>query len=160
SGASFQRPWPERGGGMRRLFFLLVVAVMLTGWLPASGRASDADPIRQRAEEAFRRGQGERDPARAREEVRQAASEYERLLQEGHATGALYHNLATAYLGAGDVGKAVLNYRRAERLSSSDDNIQTGLTLALQRVEGGGGSQTPWPGLTLRVWLGGALYLA
>jgi hypothetical protein len=48
----------------------------------------------------------------------------------------LYYNLANAYLLKEDVGRAILNYRRAAALDGSDLNIQKNLTFARsQRID-------------------------
>ena len=59
---------------------------------------------------------------------------YERIIDQGGVrNGRLYYNLANAYLLKDDVGRAILNYRRAARLNSSDLNVQKNLTFARSR---------------------------
>jgi len=59
---------------------------------------------------------------------------YEKLINEGQIKNAkLYYNLANAYFLKGDIGKAILNYRRAEKLDKSDTNIQKNLSFARSR---------------------------
>lgn len=59
---------------------------------------------------------------------------YEKIITEGEIRNArLYYNLANAYFLKGDIGRAILNYRRAERLDSSDANIQKNLAFARSR---------------------------
>ena len=60
---------------------------------------------------------------------------YEKIISEGRIRNAkLYYNLANAYLLKGDLGNAILNYRRAEKLDGSDENIQKNLTFARSRT--------------------------
>jgi len=59
---------------------------------------------------------------------------YEKLINEGQIKNAkLYYNLANAYFLKGDIGRAILNYRRAEKLDKSDTDIQKNLTFARSR---------------------------
>ena len=59
---------------------------------------------------------------------------YERVINDGQIKNAkLYYNLGNAYFLKGDIGKAILNYRRAENLDDSDANIQKNLSFARSR---------------------------
>ena len=59
---------------------------------------------------------------------------YEKIINAGQIKNAkLYYNLANAYFLKGDIGRAILNYRRAEKLDKSDTNIQKNLTFARSR---------------------------
>ena len=64
----------------------------------------------------------------------EAAQLYEALVGRGYQDTALYYNLANAYLEAGDLGRAVLNYLRAEELSPRDPDVLTNLELARGRT--------------------------
>jgi tetratricopeptide (TPR) repeat protein len=63
-----------------------------------------------------------------------AIRDYERLVAEID-NGLLRYNLANAYLLSGDVGRAVLEYRRAERLAPDKPEIRANLEEARRRVE-------------------------
>lgn len=78
----------------------------------------------------------ELDPATARGHYLKAALRYERLISEGGLqNGRLYFNWANSLLGAGDYGRAILNYRRALLFLPGDALIEHNLTLARrQRV--------------------------
>jgi len=59
---------------------------------------------------------------------------YEKIVNDGRVRNAkLYYNLANAYLLKGNLGKAILNYRRAEKLDSTDANLQKNLAFARSR---------------------------
>ncbi len=59
---------------------------------------------------------------------------YEKIINDGQIKNAkLCYNLANAYFLKGDIGRAILNYRRAEKLDKSDTNIQKNLTFARSR---------------------------
>ncbi len=100
----------------------LVAAAALSG--------QDAAVTFSEANELFQQGNDLRSsaPDEAAEMYRRAALRYERLT-EGHGirTAQLYYNLGNAYFLAGDIGRAILNYRRAQRLNPSDGNIARNL---------------------------------
>ena len=59
---------------------------------------------------------------------------YEKVITEGRIKNPkLYCNIANAYLLKGDIGRAILNYRRAENLDKSDSDIQKNLSFAFSR---------------------------
>jgi len=59
---------------------------------------------------------------------------YEKIINDVQIKNAkLYYNLGNAYFLKGDIGRAILNYRRAEKLDKSDTNIQKNLTFARSR---------------------------
>ena len=73
-----------------------------------------------------------------------AAQQYEALIESGYEDATLYYNLGNAYFKDDDLGRAVLNYLRAEELSPRDADIRANLELArartVDRVESGGES--------------------
>lgn len=74
------------------------------------------------------------DAARAEELYRGAAMRFERIVREGGVeNGKLYYNIGNAYFRAGDVGRAILNYRRAEQFDPNDANLQQNLEFARSR---------------------------
>ncbi|MGD8499556.1 MAG: hypothetical protein PVJ86_02850, partial [Phycisphaerales bacterium] len=59
---------------------------------------------------------------------------YEKIINDGQIKNPkLYYNLGNAYFLNEDLGKAILNYRRAERLDKADSNIQKNLAFAHSR---------------------------
>jgi len=65
----------------------------------------------------------------------------EQILAGGFASPAVYYNLGNAYIKDHQLGRAVLNYRRAERLTPRDADLRVNLDLARGQVEGiSGGS--------------------
>lgn len=69
----------------------------------------------------------------------EAVAHYESICAAGSSNGRLYYNLGNAYMRAGQPGRALLNYRRAElRMPRNDDvrsNIQYALTQARDSIE-------------------------
>ncbi|MCB0190516.1 MAG: tetratricopeptide repeat protein [Anaerolineae bacterium] len=60
----------------------------------------------------------------------QAIEIYERIIEAGVEDSALYYNLGNAYFKEGDLGRAILNYRRADQLDPRDIDISANLRLA------------------------------
>ena len=60
----------------------------------------------------------------------QAARSYQQLADKGYDDPALYYNLGNAYFKQDDLGRAILNYLRAERLAPRDDDIRANLDFA------------------------------
>ncbi len=79
-----------------------------------------------------------------REEYAVAVQLYESLVAGGYHDTALYYNLGNAYLGDGDLGRAVLSYLRAQELSPRDPDVRANLELAreltVDRIAGERGS--------------------
>jgi len=71
-----------------------------------------------------------RDAAEAERLYRQALAGFESLLQSGLRNGGLYYNLANTYLRLGEVGRAVVNYRRALRWMPGDERARANLETA------------------------------
>lgn len=70
------------------------------------------------------------DPAQAKSIFRTAAERFQLVADSGVINGQLYYNLANAYLEAGDLGRAILNYRKAQRLMPGDARLQANLKYA------------------------------
>ena len=60
----------------------------------------------------------------------QAAQAYQQLVDQGHREAALFYNLGNAHYKNGEIGRAVLNYLRAERLTPRDPDIRANLEIA------------------------------
>ena len=69
-----------------------------------------------------------------RGEYPEAAQQYEGLVGRGYRDAAIYFNLGNSYMESGDLGRAVLNYIRAEELSPRDPDIVSNLALARSRT--------------------------
>ena len=74
----------------------------------------------------------------------EAATAYAKMLRPGQASPALYFNLGNALFKAGQVGRAVLNYRLAERLAPRDPDIRANLKFARGRVATGATPTPSW----------------
>ncbi len=76
----------------------------------------------------------------------EAAAGYEAIVAYGIQNSDVYYNLGNAYFKLGDLGRAILNYRRAYRLAPRDPDITTNLTIAqaqtIDQLEAPGGALT------------------
>ena len=74
------------------------------------------------------------DPEKAQKLYEKAILNYEKIISDGGIKNSkLYFNLGNAYFLKEDIGRAILNYRRAERLDKTDTNIQKNLAFARSR---------------------------
>jgi hypothetical protein len=60
----------------------------------------------------------------------EATKNYEVIVEAGVQHSNVYYNLANAYFKQGDLGYAILNYRRAQRLDPRDADIAANLAIA------------------------------
>ena len=64
----------------------------------------------------------------------EASAGYEKLIGRGAVSPALYFNLGNAYFKSGQQGRAIAAYRRAERLSPRDPDVQANLRFARNQI--------------------------
>ena len=120
-----------------RLSLVCLVCLLFTAGLAAG----DTLPKEQiltlfnQANDAFRQANSTvADIEKANSFYEKAILGYEKIIHEDHIENPkLYYNLANAYLLKGDVGRAILDYRRAEKLDKSDSDIQKNLAFARSR---------------------------
>jgi hypothetical protein len=87
--------------------------------------------IYNQANQYFRQANSAEDPEQAKKLYEKAILGFEKIIEEGQVKNSeLYYNLANAYFLHDQLGKAILNYRRAERLHSADENIEKNLAFA------------------------------
>ena len=60
---------------------------------------------------------------------------YLRLFDSGYVNGHLYYNLGNAYFRSGQLGRAILNYKRAELLIPRDADLNFNLRYALDQTQ-------------------------
>ncbi len=63
-----------------------------------------------------------------------AISLYNKIINSGWESGAIYYNLANSYFRKGDIGRAILNYERARRLIPADSDLNYNLRYARSLV--------------------------
>ena len=80
----------------------------------------------------------------------EAAAAYGQLLQAGNTSAAIYFNRGNAYFKLGQLGRAILSYRQAERLAPRDPDLRANLQFARTQARGGLAFPVDWSGR----WLG------
>jgi len=109
--------------------------------IAAGASAKDKLPKEQlysafnQANDAFRQANSTVDDTdKANSLYEKAILGYEKIIRQGHIENPkLYYNLANAYLLKGDLGRAILDYKRAEKLDKSDSDIHKNLAFARSR---------------------------
>ena len=66
----------------------------------------------------------------------EAATTYETILTSGVASPAVYFNLGNARFKSGEIGRAIVAYRRAAQLTPRDPDIKANLQFARNQVQG------------------------
>lgn len=160
------RPARKGAGLLGGLLPLLLLALALA---PRPAHAAD-DTLQRMADAAARYEAGD---------FQAAAGIWESLAREGVEDSHLWYNLGNAYYQQGDLGRAILDYRRAQRLAPRDSEVRDNLALARSRrpdgdtrSTGGGAWSGAWRWLRQHVspgelaalglvllWLGTALLL-
>jgi tetratricopeptide (TPR) repeat protein len=108
------------------LFFLSVIST-------AEAELSKEQKVSlfNQANENFRQANSTNDPEQAERLYERTILTFEKIIDEGEVKNSkLYYNLANAYFLKGRLGKAILNYRRANKINGSDENIRKNLTFA------------------------------
>jgi len=80
-------------------------------------------------------GSARQDPQRAAQLYRQAAAGFSALVDAGVRNAALEYNLGNVHFRLGELGRAIVHYRRAQRLAPSDERLAANLRYARDRVE-------------------------
>jgi len=120
----------------------MMLAIAILTFLASGTSADDAEAVAlfESANELFDEATDllDDDPSEARELFAQAALTYQACIE---ATGVesyrLHVNAGNAHLLAGDVGRAIVSYRRAERIRPDDERVRAGLEHARSLVRTG-----------------------
>ena len=107
---------------MKRFFVLtglLLVVVVLSACAPEKTSGTQM----AEANQLYEAGQ-----------YQEAASAYQSMVDAGADDGALYYNLGNACYKSGDLGRAILNYRRAQIIDPRDSDIETNLQIAREQT--------------------------
>jgi len=121
----------------RNVSILLMCLLLL--WLasPADAALSteQIQSLFESANQFFRQANSLADsPEEAKRLYEKAILNYEKIISDGEVRNPkLYYNLGNSYFLGGDIGRAILNYRRAEMLNKTDTNIQKNLAFARSR---------------------------
>ncbi|MCK5231810.1 MAG: hypothetical protein KAR13_16180 [Desulfobulbaceae bacterium] len=74
---------------------------------------------------------GKRPPSAVEELLKKSLMRYERLVRGGVKNGKIFYNIGNIYFRLGDIGRAIVNYRRAEMYGPDDPNLKQNLSYAL-----------------------------
>jgi tetratricopeptide (TPR) repeat protein len=75
----------------------------------------------------------DQNPGAARELYHKSLLRFEKLAADGITNGELYYNIGNIHFRLEDIGRAILNYRRAQLFLPGDDNLRQNLSYALSR---------------------------
>jgi hypothetical protein len=114
-------------------FFLLALISTASG---APAAEESAETLFVRANESFQKGVNSSGPEAAAG-ITEAASLYEAIIREKRIrNGFIYYNLGNCYFHLGQIGKAIVNYRRAENLIPNYSDLKRNLKSArAQRLD-------------------------
>lgn len=105
---------------IRRFAALLILCAVLYWPNAAGAQPEDASAQAAAAYEAGRFGE--------------AIQIYESIVAQGISSVALYYNLGNAYSQVGELGRALLNYRRAQRLAPRDSDVDAAVARTLSQA--------------------------
>lgn len=84
------------------------------------------------ANSLFHQANAADDPGQARQLYEKALLRYEQIAKDVQ-NGRLYYNIGNSYFALADIGRAIVNYRRAENLMPGDDNLAQNLAYVLSK---------------------------
>jgi tetratricopeptide (TPR) repeat protein len=120
-----------------RLSKIFLLGLLMTASVSAEDKLSKDQVIAifNQANDAFRQANSIVDNTqKAGQLYEKAILGYEKIINDAKfANPKLYYNLANSYLLQDEIGRAILNYRRAQKLDKSDSNIQKNLAFARTR---------------------------
>jgi hypothetical protein len=103
---------------------------------PSRPEALSAEQVFQRALQDCEQAVASKgSSADAQRLYKRALEGFHALLQAGYASGPLHYNIANIHVRLGDLGRAILHYRRALRLAPGDGNTQRNLAFARKLCE-------------------------
>lgn len=116
---------------IRPLCFLLILCVIfLLVPKPAVAGAIDRNQLLEEASRFFQQATQLDDQTQGVELYGKALIRFKKLIEDGVVNGKLYYNLGNTYFQLHDLGRAVLNYRRALLYLPFDDNLRQNLHAA------------------------------
>lgn len=74
----------------------------------------------------------------------EAASSYEKLIQSGQVSAAIFFNLGNAFLKSGQLGRAVAAYRKTAQVAPRDPDLRANLQFARNQVQGPTAPANKW----------------
>lgn len=128
------------GGGLRiraAISTLILVALPCFAFAEESITPERQREILNRAITAYERGMAEKrtDPVAAKALFSDAAGGFQALIAGGLRNPALEYNLGNAEYRLDNLGRAILHYRRAEQMDTTNANLRDNLRYAREQVE-------------------------
>jgi hypothetical protein len=125
--------------------FILAAVLSMSAAAPHLPAESAAAPDRtgllrllEEAQGLFHRGSNTQDPQQAELLYRRALDRFLSVSEQGQVQNArLYYNMGNTYYRLGDIGRAVLYYRRAELMNPADRNLRHNLEFVRSQREDG-----------------------
>lgn len=118
---------------MKKTAYLLAIFLISCLLLPATISAGqDQEELFLEANTFFHQAGEAGDPDTGRRLYEKALLRYEKLAHT-ITNGKLYYNIGNTYFMLNDIGRAVINYRRAERLIPGDENLEKNLAYVLEK---------------------------
>ena len=74
----------------------------------------------------------------------EAALAYQKLVQTGETSAALYFNLGNALFKSGQIGRAIIAYRQSQQLAPRDPDVRANLQFARNQAQGPTLGLNPW----------------
>ncbi|MBN1878994.1 tetratricopeptide repeat protein [bacterium] len=108
-----------------RIRWIILMSVVLLPWTSVLKADSSYDGLFRKGNQYYQNG-----------DVALARDAYETIIKQGLSNAAVFYNLGNCYMKLGDPGRAILNYRKAERLDYGDRDIRTNLEIARSLVAG------------------------
>lgn len=142
--AEIQSKHPLKNLFMKNIsFFIMLVAIcacLVSGIFQNDIYAEELDNAKisdlySQAKESFRQANSRSvTTSEAMSLYMKSAMRYERLINEGGIeNGMIYYNLGNIYFRMNDIGRAILNYRRAEQYIPDDTNLKQNLKYAREK---------------------------
>ena len=107
---------------LRVLIFILPLTVFIGS--PLASASPSAEELYFEANRAYKE-----------DRYADAISGYLRLIGDGYVNGHLYYNLGNAYFRSAQLGRAILNYKRAQLLIPRDADLNFNLRYALDQTQ-------------------------
>jgi tetratricopeptide (TPR) repeat protein len=133
------RPSEASAASLRRVSAAALLCLLCaTAAFPAAARLTPAELERHLAdgEENFRKATelDRTEPEAALEYYQKSILHLERIVEDGGINNAkLFYDIGNAYFRRGDIGRAILNYKRAALYTPNDPNLKQNLEFARSR---------------------------
>jgi tetratricopeptide (TPR) repeat protein len=115
-----------------QIFFLTLVFLISTTSI-SNGAENYAESLFNKANESYEKGLSLEGEAR-QNELKITAMNYEKIIEQaGIQNGYLYYNLGNTYFHLNELGKAIVNYRRAQRFIPNFPDLRENLRTAMSK---------------------------